>query len=143
MATMTKAAPSGDVVFEVPVRGRVPGQPLAGDPLVVLRTRGGRREAASLEVRIRTIPAAFMAKLPKLLATTGFPGGVFRLGRQAATGLPVLTFEAPASVLARIPAGIQDLAALEAFLSRNLALLDLRAYALTAIAFESDAPDPG
>jgi hypothetical protein len=128
--------PLDEIAFQVPITGPVPGAPMDGPARLVLRVAAGK--AKSLVLELRPSQAAFMAKLPKLLKDTGFPGDVFELGRAGSEAQPVLTYTAGAATLARVPPGLTSAAKLEAFLAPGPAVLDLADYRLSAIAFEQD-----
>jgi hypothetical protein len=124
-----------ELVFQVPVRGPIPGAPMAAEGRLVLTLADGRAKRLALE--LRPSQAAFMAKLPKLLAETGFPGDVFAHGRAGSEGQPVLTYEAGPATLARVPQGLATMAQWLEFLAPGPPVLDLTDYSLAAIAFES------
>ncbi|MDB5097106.1 MAG: hypothetical protein JWM80_1527 [Cyanobacteria bacterium RYN_339] len=123
------------LAFQVPITGPVPGAPVQGEARLILSQAGGK--ATALAIEIRPSQAAFMARLPRLLAESGFAGDVFALGRAGSVNQPVLTYSAGPATLARVPVGLTTLAALEAFLRPGPAILDLTDYSLTAIAFEA------
>ena len=64
------------------------------------------------------------------------PDAVFDFGRAAATQRPVVIYQAAPAVVGRVPVGLKDLPAVEAYMSGSPALFDLKDYELSAIEFD-------
>ena len=138
MTTVRTTEPGGEREFAIPLDGPPPGGPFkTGRAELVIRTAPpGDRPTA---VALRVFPTAFefQAWIPRLIEIFGLAQDPFELGAAAAKGRPVLVFEAGPEVVARVPAGLDGLAAMNAFVASGPALFDLGEYALQAIDFES------
>ncbi|MDB5102112.1 MAG: hypothetical protein JWM80_6533 [Cyanobacteria bacterium RYN_339] len=134
MATLTRTEPGEDLAFTIAFDAGALGQ-----GTLMLRTTGAAQAPAGLELHLRPTARAFTLGLPKLLRETGFPGDVFALGGAARTAQPVLVYRARPATLARVPAGLGSLAALETFLGQGPQLFALAGYELVSIAFEQGA----
>lgn len=141
MTTMHLREPGQEREFRVPLDGPPPGGPFktgTAELVVRLVPPGDRPEAVQL--RVRPTAFEFQAWIPRLIEIFALPLDPFELGRAAAEGRPVLIFEAGPAVVARVPAGLASLAAMNAFLETGPALFELGEYQLQAIDFELGAP---
>lgn len=138
MTTMHLREPGGEREFVIPIDGPPPGGPFkTGRAELVVKLAPPGDRPAGVALRVFPTPFEFQAWIPRLIEIFALPYDAFELGRAAAEGRPVLLFEGAPAVLARVPAGLASLAAMNAFLETGPALFDLGEYQLQGIAFES------
>ena len=138
MTTMILREPGGEREFTIPLDGPPPGGPFkTGRAELVVRLAPPGETPAGVSLLLRPTAFEFQAWIPRLVEIFELPFDAFTLGAAAAEGRPVLHFEAACEVLGRVPGGLGDLAAMNAFLETGPALFDLGEYTLAAIDFES------
>ncbi len=135
MASLTQTN-TGTREFRVPFDGPMPGALFrcGGD----LSVAPGGDAPPSVPLAFYPTAFEFQARAPKLLDENDLGISIFDL-LEALTkgGVPVVTYAGGPGVLARIPAGLADLDALEAYLARGPALFDTAEYALSSVSIES------
>jgi hypothetical protein len=133
MATMTVDRGTGAREFVVPFSAP-PGGFFATAPAELVISVG-RTPIEPRKVAVRYFPGQleFQLRLFELVKGTPFEpmGPEFSMG--AATADPVVTFEANAGIVRRLPSKLDDLASLEGFLAANPRILMPESYALAAI----------
>jgi hypothetical protein len=140
MATMTKDDKTGVREFSVPFTSP-PGGYFSEAPAELLISIG--RPGMPRRVSIRYFPQdlEFQLRLFDLVKGTPLEAQGPDLSMSATHGQAVVTFEGDASVTRLLPFRLEDLAALDAFLATEPALLErLEAFSLAAIEVRSPAP---
>ena len=138
MTTLITRDDSATRLFRTPVSGAVPGAPFEACELEI-ETSGPLARPTRLTLRFRPTPFEFQAQLPKLASALGRPEAVFDWGLAAAASRPVVEYEASRPLLARVPMGLKDLAAMDAFLAQGPSLFDFASYQPVAVTFEADS----
>lgn len=140
MTTMHVREPGQEREFRVPLDGPPPGGPFkTGEAELVVRAAPPGDRPASVRLRVMPTAFEFQAWIPRLIEIFELPYSPFELGEAAADGRPVLVFEARPEVVARVPAGLASLEAMNAFLETGPALFELGEYQLQSIDFELGA----
>lgn len=141
MATMTLREPDLVREFAVPLDGLPPKGPFkTGVAELLIEAAGAEAKPTAVRVRYHLTAFEFQAWIPRLVEVFKLELSPFELGDMLDQGEPVLTFDGNADVLARVPAGLTDLPALEGFLKTGPALFDLGEYALGDVAFAAASP---
>jgi hypothetical protein len=138
MTTMHVREPGGEREFRVPLDGPLPGGPFTtGRAELLVRTAPPGDAPTGVGLRIHLDAFEFQAWIPRLIEIFELPYDAFDLGAALGDGDPVLVFEAAPEVVARVPAGLAGLEAMNAFMRTGPALFDLGEYRLGAIDFVS------
>jgi hypothetical protein len=135
MTTLITRSDATTRVFRVPVDGAVPDAPFSALELEI-ETSGPLARPTRLVARFFPTPFEFQAQLPRLASALGRPDAVFDWGLAAASARPIVEYEASKALLARVPMGLKDLSAMDAFMRTGPALFDFGAYAPVSVSFE-------
>ena len=136
MTRMVHREAAQERIFYAPLPFELPNAPFDSPAELELHTRGPDDQASRALLRFTPSTFDFQCKLPRLTTQGRFGASTQQLSEAATLAQPVVIYEAGPAVLARIPAGLKDVASLEAFLRARPRVFDLAEYELGAIEFE-------